>query len=70
MTRELYQRATRLLDELNNLQHFGRIIQEDTGAVEVIRGSDSVMLSVDSRNILRKCVRDRRREIAEEFASL
>lgn len=70
MTRELYQRATRLLDELTDLRHFGEIIQEDTGAVEVIRGSDSIMLSVALRNIFRKCVRDRWREIEEEFASL
>lgn len=70
MTRELYQRATRLLDELTDLRHFGEIIQEDTGAVEVIRGSDSIMLSVALRNIFRKCVRARQREIEEEFASL
>ena len=70
MTRESYQRASRLLDELNNLQHFGEIIQEDTGAVEVIRGSDSVILSVPLRNTLRECIRARRRKIEEEFAAL
>jgi hypothetical protein len=70
MTRELYQRATRLLDELKDLRHFGEIIQEDTGAVEVIRGSDSIMLSVPLRNIFRECIRARWRKIEEEFAAL
>ena len=63
MTRELYQREARLLDELNNLQ-------KDIGAVEVIRDSDSAMLLLSLRNTLRERIRDRRRKIEEEFAAL
>jgi hypothetical protein len=63
MTRELYQRESRLLDELNNLQ-------QDIGAVEVIRDSDSAMLLLSLRKTLRERIRDRRRKIEEEFAAL
>ena len=56
MTRELYQRESRLL--------------KDIGAVEVIRDSDSAMLLLSLRNTLRERIRDRRRKIEEEFAAL